>query len=422
MGGLVSGVGSLLGFGSNNAGFQAQGANILAPTTASGAATAYNQAQSGISQQDQLAKALAAQNGVANQQGVFSQLQGVANGTGPNPAQAMLNQSTGQNVANQAALMAGQRGANQNVGLLARQIGQQGANIQQNAAGQAATLQANQSLGALNQLGGIAGQQVGEQQTATGNYGQLGQQQEQGQLSSINAQNQAQISNQSNLNNTNAQIAAQNAKNSAGAIGGLVNGLGGYFGLGAITGDSSSGESAPGTGATPPSTNPYFGANATSNFGFAQGGMVNPKVDVVNMKDRFPGQVLEPHLEHLARIYHGDKFSKGGKVPAMVSPGEVYLPPEKANKVIKEGKNPLKEGEKIKGKAQVKGNSPKNDTVPKELDEGGVVIPRSVMESDDPSGNAAKFVEALAKKNAGKPEHGDFKMALKKAISSRKAG
>src|ERR1044072_7649053 len=54
------------------------------------------------------------------QQNLANQLQGVANGTGPNPALAQLNQATGANVANQAALMASQRGTGANAGALAR--------------------------------------------------------------------------------------------------------------------------------------------------------------------------------------------------------------------------------------------------------------------------------------------------------------
>jgi hypothetical protein len=37
----------------------------------------------------------------------------------------------------------------------------------------------------------------------------------------------------------------------------------------------------------------------------------------------------------------------GGKVPALVSPGERYLPPKEVKKVAKEGKDPIKAGEKI---------------------------------------------------------------------------
>src|SRR5277367_507561 len=56
-----------------------------------------------------------------SQQQLLGQLQQGAQGQGPNPALAQLNQTTGQNVANQASLMAGQRGASQNAGLMARQ-------------------------------------------------------------------------------------------------------------------------------------------------------------------------------------------------------------------------------------------------------------------------------------------------------------
>lgn len=100
------------------------------------------------------------------QQLTANQLQNIAAGRGPNPAQAMLAQQTGQNVANQAALMAGQRGAGANVGLLARQAAQQGAATQQQAVGQGATMQAQQSLGALGQL-------TGQQQAMAGTAGQM---------------------------------------------------------------------------------------------------------------------------------------------------------------------------------------------------------------------------------------------------------
>ncbi len=107
---------------------------------------------------------------LAQQQGLANQYQGIANGTGPNPAQAMLNNATGTNIANQAALMAGQRGAGANVGLMARQVGQQGAGIQQNAAGQAAIMQANQQLAALQALGSQQ-QAMGATNTGIGNIG-----------------------------------------------------------------------------------------------------------------------------------------------------------------------------------------------------------------------------------------------------------
>ncbi len=140
-----------------------------------------------MGQQGNLAGQLGGAGGIGAQTGaigglqdVLAQQQGVANGTGPNPAQAMLNQATGQNVANQAALMAGQRGAGANVGLMARQAAQQGAGIQQNAAGQGAAMQAQQQMNALNSMGqtnqaiaGVGSNLTAQQQAALGQlYGQ----------------------------------------------------------------------------------------------------------------------------------------------------------------------------------------------------------------------------------------------------------
>lgn len=390
MGSLVGSVGNLLGGGSgNNAGFQAQGANIIQPTTIQDVAKAHDTAVTGLQQQQHLINALANQNGIQNQANVFNQLQGVANGQGPNPAQAMLNQQTGQNIANQAALMAGQRGAGANAGLLAREAAQQGGALQQNAVGQGAALQANQSLNALGQLGGLAGQQVAQQQGALQNYNQLAQG-EQGQLlNALQGFNTNNVGMQSNINTANAGLASTNANNTGQFLSGGINSIGGA---------------------------------AAKLAGFAKGGEVapNPKIAAVAPSHRFSG-VLEPHIQHMAHIYHPDKFSKGGKVNALVSPGEVYLPPEKAKDVAKGKANPLKEGTKVPGKAEVKGDSEKNDKVPAKLEEGGIVIPRSVLQSKNPGEAAAKFVEDHLKEKGSGDEHADFKSALKKAILNRKS-
>lgn len=149
----------------------------------------YQQTQAGLLNQQNFLTALQGQNGIQNQSNVYNQLQGVANGTGPNPAQAQLAQSTGANVANQAALMAGQRGSGANAGLIARQAAMQGANTQQQAAGQAATLQANQSLNALGAMGNIAGQQVGNQANAVNSYANTALGGEQAVMGSVNNQN-----------------------------------------------------------------------------------------------------------------------------------------------------------------------------------------------------------------------------------------
>lgn len=276
MGGLINGIGNLLGLnGPNTANFNAQGA------TQQQANAAYGTATGALGQQQQLVNALNAQNGIGNQNQVYGQLQGVAAGTGPNPAQAMLAQSTGANVANQAALAAGQRGASGNVGLMQRNAAQQGSAAQQQAAGQAATLQAQQSLGALGQLGGLATQQATQQIGAVGNLNTAAQG-EQGQL----------LGSLSNQNSANAGVAQTNANNAAKGAGGLLGGIGSAIG-GAL--------------------------------GLAQGGAV------------------PEHLAAVHSIYHGARDMKGGgvvpgepkvmrdsprndTVPAKLSPKEIVLP------------------------------------------------------------------------------------------------
>lgn len=111
----------------------------------------------------------AGQQGVGAQQSLLAALQLQAAGGGPNPAAQALANATGANVANQAALMAGQRGAGANAGLVGRNAAMQGAAIQQQAAGQGALMQQQQQLNAQGLLAQQANQQVGQQGQAIGN-------------------------------------------------------------------------------------------------------------------------------------------------------------------------------------------------------------------------------------------------------------
>lgn len=344
MGGLTSSLGFGGGGNSGKSGvnYTASGAPIQSPVTPEQAAQAYKNAQDALQQQQAFVAATQASNGLGNQSSVFNQLQGVTNGTGPNPAQAMLANATGANTANQAALIAGQRGAGSNAGLIARQAAMQGGANQQNLAGQAAALQANQSLNALGQQGGIAGQQVAQQSGALGNYNQFAQGEQSNLLNSIAGVNQANVGMQGNINNANSGLANTVAKGQQGLVSGVMGGIGSATGL------------------------------------FAQGGEV-------------------------PRSFIGQHYHKGGHVvPAMVSPGEVYLPPKKAEEVAAKGKNPIAEGERIPGKAKVRGDSLKNDTVHKNLEAGGIVIPKSIMESDDAAKKAHAFVQAIVAKRGKK--------------------
>jgi hypothetical protein len=335
----------------------------------------FQQAQGGVNtqltNQNTIQQLLNAQNGIGNQSQVYQQLQDIIAGRGPNPAQAALNQATGANVANQAALMAGQRGASANPALIARQAAQQGANIQQNAAGQAATLQAQQGLNAINQAGGIAGQQVGQQ---LANQQNLTGEQLANQNSILNAIGQ-QNSTQAGIQNVQQQgltgVTQQNAQQAGQIAGGILGGAGAVLGKAG---------------------------------GFAKGGKVeNPKLSAV-----------PPHLKEIAKHYHHESFGGGEYQPQMKL---AYGGDAKANVG-----SSLKTGGKVPGKAKVAGDSEQNDTVAAKLSPGEVVIPRSVMQSKDPVKAAAQFVAGLQKKKgseSGKHES-DFKEALRRAVKERK--
>lgn len=346
---------------------------LLTPTSGEQYSTTYNQAQDALAQQKNFLQALQAQNGLQNQTNTFNQLQGVANGTGPNPAQAMLNNTTGQNVANQAALMGSQRGAGANVGMIARQAGMNGANIQQQAAGQGAALQANQSLNALGQMGQMANQQAAQQQAGQNAYLQ-GTQNQFGQIS-------GNVANQNNavngLNTVNANMESQANQRHSNLMGNIMGGIG-------------------------------------SVFGMAQGGVV-PSGPVVAAQPPLaqypapsPAQVQTPKGPKSKAGMHfkgaTPMLAAGGPVPALVSPGEKYLTPQ-AVQAVKQGANPMQVGQTIPGAPKVGGakDSYANDTVPKTLQEGGIVLPRSVTQSSDANKKAQAFVQAvLAKGNLPK--------------------
>ena len=349
----------------------------------------------GQSDQNTLLNALQQQGGLANQASVYNQLQGVANGTGPNPAQAMLNNTTGQNISNQAALMAGQRGAAANPALLARQAAMQGGALQQQSAGQAAALQANQSLNAMNQLGGIANTQVANQIGQTNQLPSTAFNAQNNLISVMNGYQNAMVVNQSNVNSANAGLASSDIQGQDAVLGGLLGGAGAAA--------ASSGTKKAEGGLIEPQPSPapqmqqkqQYAGPKSSAVKFLSGNSYKKELpQQFNAWDTTPsGPPVDP------KSLEAPGFAKGGKVPAMVSPGERYLPPHEVKEVAKGKKAPLAAGEKIPGTPKYPGNDYRNDVVPKTLDAGGIVIPNKVLQSKDPHKKAAKFVAAvLAKK------------------------
>ncbi len=483
-----------------------------------------NAAQANVSntqaQQQAFVNQLNAQNGLGNQQAVFgqqqalaNQLQGVANGTGPNPAMAQLAQTTGQNIAQQGALQAGQRGSSANAGLMARNIAQQGGQLQQQAVGQGATMAAQQQLAGMQQLqnqqasmGNLANTQVGQQQSG---IAALNQNALQGQANLLNIQG--------NMNTANAGLARQSMTNQsqAGQAGmgmlsklpGMFSGSGSSSGIPGASSDASGGAGIATDGTTAGSTtgggdiisgaggfggSAGLGGDSGSTLGnlgtstFASGGEVDDSLEqplqnqevnpvatpqmstgpkssigqyLVNQNNRsntaaddalladtssggssggnpmsgMMGQasgamsgVMDTGAQNSMDFFGGKSGSaageagqgvgkateavapelltvalaaKGGKVPAMVSPGEQYLPPKDVQKVVQQGKNPLAVGERIPGKPKFKGNNYANDIVPKTLESGGIVIPNKIMQSKNPHFEAMKFVHATIAKN-----------------------
>lgn len=240
-------------------------------------------------------------------QSLAQQLQLQAQGGGPNLANAQLQQATGQNVANQAALAAGQRGASSNVGLIARQAGQQGANIQQQAAGQASINRLQQQIQAQQTLGGVLGTQGS---LANQNYGisQSGQA----------AQNNAITGNTGNMNQVGSAQAGQNAQLNQNILGGVA-------GAGAkLLGLSEGGMPMKENYSMPPMqfSNNFLNKHTQH---FATGGMAQPPSQLsggmhfspVNFKrgGQVPGK---PQVQ--------GNSPQNDTVPAMLSPQEIVIP------------------------------------------------------------------------------------------------
>jgi hypothetical protein len=297
-------------------------------------------------------------------------------GQGPNPAMAQLAQTTGQNVANQAALMAGQRGAAGNVGLLARQAAQQGAATQQQAVGQGATLEAQQQIAAQQNLANLAAQQVGQAQAGAGQL-TAAQQAEQNTLQQANANYNTQLVSQQNaINATNAQIAQANQAQNTGILGGITGALSGIPVVGSALGAASKALGATG------------GAVKEDQIGD------NP---VLMAKG---GKVYHPKYFH---EYFADGGMAGKSVDAIVSPKEVYLNPHQVKEVVERGADPMKIGHHFPGQDKVKHDSLKNDVIKTKLEEGGVVLPIHITTHKDASHKGRKFVEKTVAKHMKRP-------------------
>lgn len=352
-------IAGLLGLGGGQSGTGVSGntglQNVITPQQI---AQAQAQAQSGIAAQQALNNQLqgAGVQGTAAQRQLISQLQQQAAGGGPNPALAQLAQATGQNTANTAALMASQRGAAANPGLIARQAAQQGAANQQAAAGQAATLAAQQQLAAQQNLANVAGTTVGQQQQGVQALNQAAQGNQGQQLGALASQNQANLG----ANQINAGLANMGQKNTGGILGGALNAVGGILGL------AEGGEVPAATPAHP---------GVLSTLGAALSPNTQPTAPATKNPLAALGAALAPASAPHKSFSEYMNLAHGGNV------GEK-----------------LKKGGTVPGKAVVKGDSLKNDNVKALLSPKEIVLPRSVTMSQNPGDAAKRFVEAIKAK------------------------
>lgn len=366
----ATGIGKMIGIGVQHPDVpdMASPQNIVPTSTPEQVMQQYMNVQSGLAQQQEFAQALKHQNGLSNQTEAFNNARNMANGTGPNPAMAQLANATGANVANQAALMAGQRGAGANAGLMARQSANQGSNIQQHAAGQAAVLQAQQQLGGQQQMAQIAQQQVGNYGQATGGFNQFALGAQGNVLNGANSSNQLSMQQANALNNYNLNkynVQQGNAAADAQQAGNTIKGLASIY-TGGAAGALGGAATMAGAG----------GGGAPSAGG----------VQSVGGEGAAPGVGFE-------NVY----MASGGAVPQIGNHG----PRSSTSQYLSQAKQ-LKSGGAVPGHAQAPGNSYRNDTVHAMLSPGEIVIPRSIMQSKNPAEAAKQFVAAVLAKHGVK--------------------
>lgn len=407
-------IGGLVGLGGGAAGtsFSAPGAaQLMGTTNEQQLGNAYGQTQSSLAAQQQLLSAIQSQNGLGRQADIYNQLQGVAQGTGPNPAQAQYNQNLQNLAQQQAGAISSIKGISP--AQQAYMIAQQGGSAMQNNAAAAAANQANQQLGAIGAAGQMASQMAGNQIGQT-NANAQAQMAEQGNLfGAAGAANQAAAGMQNSINTANAGMAQTQMQGQQGLIGGVLNGVGSLFAKGGDVEPSMMAEG--GVSAIQPSQGPQSkfgkflkgfgggmkqpvnaaGSNAApmTGPGALQAGMSNLIQGIFSKgnsdqqqdnstQDFANGPVQSAPIDVTGGNVESENLAKGGMIRDFRSGGNVSAVNHKE-------------------KAVVKGNSYANDKIPAVLSEGEVVIPRSVMQGQNPADGAARFVQAvLAKRKA----------------------
>lgn len=352
------------------------------------------------------------------QQDLATALLAQSQGQGPNLAAEQTRQALQQAQAQQAGAIASQKGISP--ALAARLASQGSAQMRAQAAGQAGLTQAQQQLGAQQALGGLYGQMAGQQ------------------LQNIGLVNQANLGAQQ----INAAIAAQNAaaqqQATSGLLGGLAAGTKSFFGSdggtvphfaqGGKVQHMANGGTASQNIAYQMAQNagiPMYGSGMDFQSGMQAGQDIGSTLKKMKNAGGAQSQMMAggpmdvggaSELAPMAMM-----AADGGKVPDHLMPiAQIYH-----NYAMGGATHHLKDqGGHVPGQAKVKGDSPKNDTVPAMLSPGEIVIPRSIVQSQKPEEKAADFVAKEIDKHGKYAKGGtvkdDFKKALQAAIAERR--
>lgn len=289
-------------------------------------------------------------NSNANQGQLAQMLQTQIAGGGPNPAQDQLNQTTSRNMANVGSQLASTKGINQ--AQAGRLAAMQGANMNQDAAGQAATMRSNQILGQQNSL-----QNLYNTQSQQG----LSLQQI---LQGANAQqNQAINTGSLGVQGINSGVATQNAAANQKLVGSVTGG-------GADTATSMLGGG---------------GGGAMDSSGEWKGGIIG-MADGGQVQDETQLQTTLPPLLNAQAV------NENSTAPAAPTPAPSKSSGGGGGAGIGSLIALLQQGGYVPGRAQVSGDSPKNDKVHTMLSPGEIVIPRSKAKSAD---KAKAFIDDL---------------------------
>jgi len=294
--------------------------------------------------------------------------------------------------------MAGQRRSNANVGLMARQAAQQGAATQQQAVGQGATMAAQQQLSGIQALqaqqgamANVAGQQVGQQSSALSGLNNATQGAQGNILGAIGQQNNTNVGMQSNMNNANAGIQNTNAQGGQALLGGVMGGV-----ASGLTMMNKGGEvqkfddgGPVQTGQPQSALGRYIQKQGSNPFGAGMGNVGNPGANQLQsgmtqlgggIGSMFGGP---PAPATMGAVVDAAAHSGGAGAAVMNKGGKIH------------GEKFAMQKKEVPGKAKVKGDSLKNDTVNAKLSPGEIILPRTVAQHPNAPQMAAQFVAAV---------------------------